>query len=64
MEYRGYNIDSDGTYGFKVIKPVKAGSVPGELRGLFTTAVFAQRQIDLYLNEKEVSKDGKAVRTA
>ncbi len=63
MEYRGYNIDGDKTYGYKLIKSIKPGSVPGALRGSFTTAAFAQRQIDIYLSTKEI-KDGKAVSNA
>jgi hypothetical protein len=57
-EYRGYNIDGDGTFGMKIIKPTTRGSVPGELRGSFTTEYFAKRTIDQFLNAKEV-KDGK-----
>lgn len=57
MEYKGYKIESDGTFGHKVIKPVGRGSVPESLRGSFTTNVFAMKQIDQY---EEVSKNGKA----
>ena len=59
-EYRGYNIDGDGTYGMKLIKPITKGSVPGEIRGVFTTPAFAMKAIDAFLSTKEVMKDGKA----
>lgn len=53
-EYKGYNIDGDGTFGNKVIKPTTKGSVPGELRGSFTTPSFAMRAIDMFLMNKEI----------
>jgi hypothetical protein len=57
MEYKGFLIESDGTFGHKVIKPIGRGSVPAKLKGTFTTNVFAMKQIDQYEGEK---KDGKA----
>ncbi len=56
-EYKGYNIVSDGTYGMKEIKPTTRGSVPGELRGVFTNETFARKSIDAFL----ISKGGKDV---
>lgn len=53
MEYRGYKIDGDGTYGYKEIKPVGRGSVPMPLRGAWTSAKDAQRAIDNEMNKKE-----------
>ena len=61
MEYRGYNIAGDGKFGMKVIKPTTKGSVPGELRGDFTTTTFAQKAIDAFLLEKEVKDNGKVL---
>lgn len=52
IEYKGYSIVGDGTYGHKEIKTIGKGSLPLSLRGSFTTAVFAQKAIDAYLNEK------------
>jgi hypothetical protein len=49
MEYEGYKIESDGSYGNKIIKKVGKGSVHRSLRGSFTTTVFAIRQIDAHL---------------
>jgi hypothetical protein len=60
MEYKGYNIIADGTYGNKTIKPVGKGSVPKALRGAFTTQYFAQKQIDAYLED---TKNGKSKTT-
>lgn len=56
MEYKGYDIVSDGTYGNKAIKPIGKGSVPKALRGMFTTYYFAQKQIDGYLEDVKNAK--------
>lgn len=56
MEYNGFLIEGDGTFGYKQIKPVGRGSVPKQLRGKYTTALFAQSAIDAYL----ITKKGKA----
>lgn len=56
MEYNGYKIEGDGTFGMKVIKPLGKGSVPMELRGRFTNTFFAMQAIDSYMEKK----DGKA----
>lgn len=56
MEYKGYSIVGDGTYGNKLIKPIGKGSVPKELRGIFTTAQFAMKHIDGYLKGKSNGK--------
>lgn len=58
-EYKGYNIDGDGTFGMKVIKPTSRGSVPNELRGTFTTAHWAEKAIDMFLLTKEISNNGR-----
>jgi hypothetical protein len=55
MEYMGYIIEGDGTYGMKVIKPIGRGSIPLELRGTFTTITTAKRVIDILNSKKEVS---------
>lgn len=60
MEYRGFNIEGDGTFGMKVIKPLGKGSVPLSLRGAYTKSSFAERDIDLHLSLKGGKKDGKA----
>jgi hypothetical protein len=53
MEYNGYNIESDQTFGMKVIKNIGRGALPMELRGVFTTTHAAQRAIDISLVKKE-----------
>lgn len=57
MEYRGYNIEIDGVYGYFSIKPKGRGSVPTNLRGLYTTPVIAQNDIDVHISKGE--KNGK-----
>jgi len=53
IEYGGYAIEGDGTYGMKVIKPIGRGSIPLELRGTFTTVTTAKRVIDILHSKKE-----------
>ncbi len=55
MEYRGYKIVGDGTFGYKEIKPVGRGSVPTGLRGTWVTVRDATRAIDLEVDRKEVA---------
>lgn len=52
IEYRGYSIENDGTYGMKEIRPIGKGSVPIVLRGKFTKTSLAQQAIDGYLMDK------------
>lgn len=54
MEYKGYMIVSDGTFGHKLIKPVGKGTVPMELRGIYTSASFAQVAINGVVEKKTV----------
>lgn len=58
MEYKGYKIEADGCYGYKSIKPIGRGSVPVKLRGLYTSAIIAQKDIDAHLERSD--KSGKA----
>lgn len=51
IEYRGYKIEPDGTYGHKVIRSFK-GALPNSLKGTFTTYEFAKRAINLVVDEK------------
>ena len=61
MEYNGYKIEGDGTFGYSNIKPIGKGSVPLELRGTYTTKTFAQKAIDGYIATKKKGKiNGKA----
>lgn len=60
LEYKGYAIVGDGSYGYKSIKPIGKGSVHLELRNSrFTNDGFAKRAIDAFLAkqpEKVVKK--------
>lgn len=62
-DYNGYVIEVDGTFGLKVIKAKGSGALPNILKGSFTSEAFAQRAIDLYLNNKD-SVDVEKVRTS
>ena len=62
MEYNGYSIAHDGTFGLYSIKPIGRGSVPAKLKGTYTTAVFAHNDIDFHLSKKG-GKNGKAEST-
>ena len=53
MEYNGYNIVGDGTFGMKLIKTIGRGSLPLELRGTYTSITFAQKAIDMVLSKKD-----------
>ena len=66
LEYKGYGIVGDGTFGYKEIKPIGKGSVHLELRGQkFTNSKQAELAIDSFLAKqpkkapkKETNKDG------
>lgn len=60
MEYKGYLIKGDQTFGMKVIQPIGRGTVPSALRGQWTNDGFAQKAIDAFVLEKDV-KNGEAV---
>lgn len=45
-EYKGYKIAGSGGYAMKVIQPIGKGSVPKELRGLYTSSPEAELAID------------------
>lgn len=47
-EYKGYEITSN-MFSNKVIKPIGKGSVPKELRGLYTSSAVAKKAIDSVL---------------
>lgn len=57
MEYNGFRIEGDGTFGMKVIKTIGAGSIPEALKGSFSKNIFAQQAIDFYLAEKQERLD-------
>ena len=59
IEYKGYKVMGDKTYGFKEIKPVGKGSVHLSLRGKYTTLAAARQAIDSYLDSKQVKDNGE-----
>lgn len=59
VEYNGYRIVSDGTYGHMEIKQVGRGAIHLSLRGKYTTERVARQAIDNHLASK-VNKDDKA----
>ena len=63
MEYKGYNILHDGSFGMYTIKPLGKGSVPRELKGRYTSYGAAQAAIDASYKRKGKS-DGKTDSTA
>jgi|JI10StandDraft_1071094.scaffolds.fasta_scaffold647062_2 hypothetical protein len=54
MEYKGYNIVSDGTYGMRVIKGIGRGALPKDLNGAFSSDKTARKAIDLIVAKKEI----------
>lgn len=60
-EYRGYNIEGDGTFGMKIIKSIGRGALPLDLRGNFTSDGAARKAIDLVVIAKEKSDNGEVV---
>lgn len=52
LEYNGYRIIGDGTFGQKLIQNIGRGSLPLSLRGSFTSVPQAQRAIDVVITEK------------
>lgn len=64
MEYKGFNIDSDGTFGYLEISRKGSGRLPPSLGGRYTTLGIAKRKVDSYVNNKETKKNGEAEGTA
>lgn len=61
MIYEGYKIEHVGTYAMYQIKRTGSGPVPNFLKGLYSSAELARKQIDSYLRIKgEGSKNAKA----
>lgn len=58
MDYKGYKIVGDGTFGMKKIKyPGVGGGLPKQLEGSFTKAQEAMWAIDYYLAVKQAYED-------
>ncbi|MDB4302077.1 hypothetical protein N9924_00780 [bacterium] len=63
IDYNGFNITTDGTFGYHVIKPIGKGSIPKSLRGSFTNTTFAKKSIDAYLVSNKAVTNGKNSKT-
>ncbi|WP_211342259.1 hypothetical protein [Litorilituus sediminis] len=48
-EYAGFKLAHDSVYGYINIKPVGRGSVPKQLRSVYTNREFAKKAIDSYI---------------
>ena len=59
IEYRGFRIVGDGTYGQKLIKQRGSGDIPGSIKGSYTTAPFAKKAIDSYLDQPTPKQKAK-----
>lgn len=57
--YKGYKIESDKTFGHKVIKSIGKGALPKVLGGSYTNTRQAELAVDRYLASKG-SKDGES----
>jgi hypothetical protein len=58
MEYKGYKIEGDGTFGMKVIKVIGfGGGLPKVLEGSYTKAILAIQAIDQYLLQRQEKDD-------
>lgn len=62
-EYNGYKIENSKGFALKVVKPIGKGSVPDELKGLYTSSLEAERSITRYLTSKEKLR-GKATKSS
>ena len=62
IEYKGYNIKSDGKYGNVHIHQKTAGKIPSSLTGAFTSPSVAKSHIDRYLSLKGFHDAGKGKR--
>ena len=62
IEYNGYRIVGDGTFGMKNIQTIGRGSLPAILRGSFSSSKEAMIAINIALAEK-VDKNGQSKRS-
>lgn len=60
MEYGGYRIEHDGSFGMYTIKPLGRGSTPKELKGRYTSYGAAQFAIDASNKTKKGKSNGEA----
>lgn len=60
MEYSGYRIQHDGTFGMYTIKPIGKGAIPKTLRGRYTSYGAAKQAIDAYVKTQKGVGNGEA----
>ena len=60
MEYRGYKIEGDKTFGMYLIKTIGSGGLPDVLKGSYTKTKEAQWAIDQYVLLKEEKENRPA----
>jgi len=56
IEYKGYLIVNDRTFGYFEVRHTGKGSLPKSLSGRYTKSSLAMRDIDTYLTTKEPEK--------
>lgn len=56
MEYKGFKIVADGTFGMCSIKQLGSGAVPTSLLGSFTSPAQATYAIDAYQPKRGAKK--------
>lgn len=64
MEYKGYSIEGDNTFGYSKIRPIGKGSVHLALRGAYTTKIQACLAIDRFLDSQKEETDGSTKPTS
>ncbi len=60
LEYGGYKIAHDGSFGMYTIKPLTRGSTPKELKGRYTSYGAAKAAIDASNKSRKGKTDGEA----
>lgn len=55
QEYKGYKLENNN-FSNVIIKPVGKGSVPLQLRGMYTSSLVARESVDQYLLSKSTKK--------
>ena len=56
MEYKGFKIVPDGTFGMYEIRQPGSGAMPESLKGAFTSRAFATNAIDNYKPKRGAKK--------
>jgi len=55
QEYKGFKFENNN-FSNVIIKPIGKGSVPLQLRGMYTSPAVAKESVDLYLLSKPAKK--------